>query len=156
MKLIYCTECHDVRAVIAGDVNDDLTLCKCRKSFAKCSISNRDMAVYGGKAVPLALNGLELKILSKKTVADKYESCGTVAIHKVSDAYLGFIPFKKAPKIRCKKCRDVVYSLYRHDFVTCKCGAVSLDGGFDYTRTIGESKNILEVKRPPDYSRKKS
>jgi hypothetical protein len=155
LKLIYCPECHDVRTVIAGDVNDDTTLCKCRKSFAKCSLNSREYVVYGGKAIPLTLNGLGLKILSKKTKADYTSSCGTIKIHKVSDTYFGFIPFKKAPKIRCRKCRDVVYSIYRHDFSTCKCGAVSLDGGFDYCRIVGEPENVLEVKRPPNYSNNK-
>lgn len=37
--------------------------------------------------------------------------------------------------IRCKKCGDVITSRHTHDFVTCKCGSVSVDGGDDYLRT---------------------
>ena len=41
-------------------------------------------------------------------------------------------------KARCLKCDDVVESMYRHDFVTCKCGEVSVDGGKDYMkRSVG-------------------
>lgn len=34
--------------------------------------------------------------------------------------------------IKCPKCGDVVYSRTRHDCRCCTCGAVSIDGGFDY------------------------
>lgn len=36
--------------------------------------------------------------------------------------------------IRCKKCGDIIESRHRHDFVTCSCGEVSVDGGHDYLR----------------------
>lgn len=29
-------------------------------------------------------------------------------------------------------CKDVIESKYRHDFVTCSCGNISVDGGNDY------------------------
>lgn len=35
---------------------------------------------------------------------------------------------------RCKKCSDIIESKYRHDFVTCKCGSIFVDGGLDYAR----------------------
>ncbi len=37
-------------------------------------------------------------------------------------------------KVRCKKCGEIIESKNRHDFVTCKCGAVSVDGGHDYLK----------------------
>jgi tRNA(Ile2) C34 agmatinyltransferase TiaS len=37
-------------------------------------------------------------------------------------------------KIKCNSCGEVIESKHRHDFVTCKCGAVSVDGGKDYLR----------------------
>lgn len=37
-------------------------------------------------------------------------------------------------RIRCKRCGDVIESKSRHDFVTCRCGACSVDGGHDYLR----------------------
>ena len=35
---------------------------------------------------------------------------------------------------RCNHCGDVIESAYRHDFKTCSCGHVSVDGGHDYLR----------------------
>lgn len=35
---------------------------------------------------------------------------------------------------RCKLCGDIVESTYTHDFVTCSCGNLSVDGGHDYLR----------------------
>ncbi len=29
----------------------------------------------------------------------------------------------------CSRCFEFIYSKSRHDFVSCKCGAISLDGG---------------------------
>lgn len=36
--------------------------------------------------------------------------------------------------IRCNICGEEIESKYRHDYVTCKCGACSVDGGHDYLR----------------------
>lgn len=36
--------------------------------------------------------------------------------------------------VRCRRCRDRIFSNHRHDFVRCKCGATFIDGGFDYLR----------------------
>ena len=36
--------------------------------------------------------------------------------------------------IKCRHCFDVIESIHRHDFVTCKCGKVSVDGGTVYLR----------------------
>lgn len=36
-------------------------------------------------------------------------------------------------KIRCNKCGDEIESTHRHDFKFCKCGAVAVDGGLDYS-----------------------
>lgn len=47
-------------------------------------------------------------------------------------------------KIRCKKCGDIIESKSRHDFVTCKCGKVSLDGGHDYIRRCADSLDDYE------------
>lgn len=40
--------------------------------------------------------------------------------------------FKNAAK--CLKCGDIIESKHRHDYVTCSCGNVSVDGGTDYLR----------------------
>lgn len=41
----------------------------------------------------------------------------------------------KSNGIRCPRCNDKLYSLHRHDFKSCQCGAVFVDGGPDYLRT---------------------
>ena len=48
--------------------------------------------------------------------------------------------------IKCVKCQEIITSKHRHDFVTCSCGAVSVDGGNDYCRMLGEFENILIYK----------
>jgi hypothetical protein len=39
--------------------------------------------------------------------------------------------------IKCGKCGQVIESKHRHDFVVCKCGNCSVDGGLDYARRVG-------------------
>lgn len=36
--------------------------------------------------------------------------------------------------IKCNLCKDIIESTYRHEFVSCKCGCCSVDGGTDYLR----------------------
>ena len=35
---------------------------------------------------------------------------------------------------KCLKCGDKIISKHRHDYITCSCGNVSVDGGLDYCR----------------------
>lgn len=37
----------------------------------------------------------------------------------------------------CLSCGDFIVSKHRHDFVTCTCGAISVDGGQEYLRRVG-------------------
>jgi len=48
-------------------------------------------------------------------------------------------------KIRCKKCNEVIESTHRHDYRTCQCGAVSVDGGKDYLRRCGNREDWEEL-----------
>ncbi len=48
-------------------------------------------------------------------------------------------PIPKAERIirnaaKCNRCGDIIESKYTHDFVTCSCGALSVDGGKNYVR----------------------
>lgn len=45
---------------------------------------------------------------------------------------------------RCKLCGDIIESTYRHAFVTCRCGACSVDGGHDYLRRCLASPDCFE------------
>ena len=47
--------------------------------------------------------------------------------------------------IKCKKCGEIIESTYRHNFVTCKCGACSVDGGHDYLRRVGNPDDWEDV-----------
>lgn len=52
--------------------------------------------------------------------------------------------------IKCKKCEDILFSFYRHDFKSCRCEESFIDGGFDYSRYNGELltddiKNVMSL-----------
>lgn len=37
---------------------------------------------------------------------------------------------------RCLHCGDEIESTHRHNFKSCSCGAVCVDGGLDYVRRV--------------------
>src|SRR5580692_10973819 len=45
----------------------------------------------------------------------------------------------------CKLCGWFIRSRNRHDFVTCKCGAVSVDGGSWYCKRSGRPETYQNV-----------
>lgn len=45
-------------------------------------------------------------------------------------------------RAKCRKCGDVIESMHRHDFKSCVCGAIFVDGGKAYIRRGGEPENI--------------
>lgn len=47
-------------------------------------------------------------------------------------------------KIRCKHCGDIIESTHVHDFETCSCGRVSVDGGLDYLRRVFQEDGDYE------------
>ena len=44
----------------------------------------------------------------------------------------------------CRKCGDIIWSAHRHDFKSCRCGAISVDGGMDYIRRVGDPADFIE------------
>ncbi len=57
--------------------------------------------------------------------------------------------------IRCNHCGDVIESIHRHDFRTCSCGCVSVDGGHDYLRRCfvnspADYTDLSITEAPPD------
>ena len=48
-------------------------------------------------------------------------------------------------QVICKLCGDAPYSTHRHDYKTCKCGEVGVDGGMDYLRRVGNSANYKDI-----------
>jgi hypothetical protein len=47
------------------------------------------------------------------------------------------------PKVLCRLCLDLIQSKHRHDFESCTCGAISVDGGPDYFRVLGQPENYV-------------
>lgn len=45
----------------------------------------------------------------------------------------------------CKRCGDIIRSRNRHHFVTCSCGAVSVDGGSRYARRLGNPEDYFSL-----------
>lgn len=43
--------------------------------------------------------------------------------------------------VHCLSCDAVVYSVNRHDFRSCSCGEVAIDGGKEYTKVSFKDKN---------------
>lgn len=43
--------------------------------------------------------------------------------------------------IQCKLCGEIIESTDRHQYVTCKCGACTVDGGHDYLRRCFNDKS---------------
>ena len=43
--------------------------------------------------------------------------------------------------IQCKICGDIIESTYRHEYVQCKCGACTVDGGHNYLRRSFKDEN---------------
>jgi len=55
----------------------------------------------------------------------------------------------KTNKAKCLLCGDIIESKSVHDFVTCKCGKLSVDGGHEYLRRSfskhGDFKDLSEI-----------
>lgn len=50
-----------------------------------------------------------------------------------------------ANKAMCKSCNDVVISRYRHHCVPCSCGKLSVDGGLDYCKRMGDPDDYEDL-----------
>lgn len=45
---------------------------------------------------------------------------------------------------RCKSCGDTIESKHRHDWVSCSCGKIFVDGGKEYLRRGFDSYDDFE------------
>lgn len=59
-------------------------------------------------------------------------------------------------RVLCEKCNDIVVSNSNHDFVSCHCGNISIDGGKYYLKRSWENDpNFIELSEqieiPEDY-----
>ena len=46
--------------------------------------------------------------------------------------------------VSCLNCGDFIFSVHRHNFVTCTCGTISVDGGQDYLRRVGDMSAAVD------------
>lgn len=47
--------------------------------------------------------------------------------------------------VSCLSCGDFIVSKHRHDFVTCTCGSISVDGGQEYLRRAGAIEACIDM-----------
>jgi hypothetical protein len=47
---------------------------------------------------------------------------------------------------QCLQCFDVIESRHRHDYVTCSCGSISVDGGLAYLRASFKDQSLFSSK----------
>lgn len=77
---------------------------------------------------------------------------GKYVLSTINSLYT-FVPYAKKMRkiiyrnvICCKHCNDIIESTFTHDYVECKCGRCSVDGGKDYLRrSFVEKDDFLEL-----------
>lgn len=47
-------------------------------------------------------------------------------------------------RAKCLSCGDVITSYHRHDYVSCSCNKLSVDGGQDYLRRAYNDASLVE------------
>lgn len=53
--------------------------------------------------------------------------------------------------VQCLLCNDTIESTHRHDFKSCKCGAIYTDGGRDYIRRGGDLEVMKDLCEYAEY-----
>ena len=48
-------------------------------------------------------------------------------------------------RAQCKTCSEIIESRFRHDYQTCTCGAIAVDGGHDYLKRGGLPDQLVEL-----------
>jgi hypothetical protein len=49
-------------------------------------------------------------------------------------------------RAKCKLCGDILESFHVHDYVTCKCGEIGIDGGLQYAKCSARDwKNFIRI-----------
>ena len=47
----------------------------------------------------------------------------------------------KVNRAQCTHCKDIIESKFTHDFQTCSCGKVSVDGGNSYLKRSAQHRS---------------
>lgn len=49
-------------------------------------------------------------------------------------------------RAKCRLCQSIIESFHRHDYVTCTCGEIAVDGGRDYLKALAKDfTNFLRI-----------
>ena len=48
-------------------------------------------------------------------------------------------------RAKCLKCKDVIESRHKHEFVRCHCEAIAVDGGTEFWRSLGDPKDFCRL-----------
>jgi hypothetical protein len=48
-------------------------------------------------------------------------------------------------KIRCNHCKDIIFSVYSGQFVSCTCDKIAIDQTEHYTRILANKEDFSEV-----------
>lgn len=49
-------------------------------------------------------------------------------------------------RAKCKLCGDILESFHRHDYISCVCGEIAIDGGLDYFKASAKDwNNFLRI-----------
>lgn len=51
----------------------------------------------------------------------------------------------KIQALKCNNCKEVIFSSHVHDFKTCSCKKVGIDGGRDYIRIMGNKSDYSRL-----------
>lgn len=56
-------------------------------------------------------------------------------------------------QVRCHKCSDTPFSAHTHDFKSCACGAIAVDGGMSYLRRVGAVRayDDMSIELPEEF-----
>ena len=46
---------------------------------------------------------------------------------------------------KCLYCDDIIESKHQHHFISCKCGKMSIDGGTEYIRLVGDFSMMQDM-----------
>ena len=84
------------------------------------------------------------QLQSNKQVVPDYHYCSNIGMTKEQRNKLdiGDVWINAAV---CLKCKDYIRSLNRHDYRSCKCGAIAVDGGSWYCKRTGNPEDMIDV-----------
>jgi hypothetical protein len=69
------------------------------------------------------------------------------------ESYRGHFTVNTKNSAQCKLCGDVISSLHVHDFKSCLCGEIAVDGGDQYIKRVAkEMTNVIELSEYRNYT----